>query len=153
MPYAAVSCAALAFAQWGLSRRARAIYDTFRTAALDEEPPYLVAETEQGACKQRGAVPGFYTTASADDMASLWQTALLPVVAVGSVVFAGLSSLGQGRGADFLLNWSAILASGASFALAISYALPWSRLAATCKRPAAPLLAGWAGRRSAPAAP
>ncbi|WP_455580623.1 hypothetical protein [Dysosmobacter sp.] len=144
MPYAAVSCAALAFAQWGLSRRARAIYDTFRTAALDEEPPYLVAETEQGACKQRGAVPGFYTTASADDMASLWQTALLPVVAVGSVVFAGLSSLGQGRGADFLLNWSAILASGASFALAISYALPWSRLARHLQKTGC-AVAGWLG--------
>ena len=143
-PYAAVSTMGLAFALWGLSRRSRGAYDTFRSAAVDDEPPYLVTETEKGACKQRGAVPGFYTAASADDVGVLWQTALLPVVLVATFVFAGLSSLGQGRGSDFLLNWSALLAAGATFSLPLSWSLPWSRLARHLQK-AGCAVAGWAG--------
>ena len=143
-PYAAVSAMGLAFALWGLSRRSRGAYDTFRSAAVDDEPPYLVTETEKGACKQRGAVPGFYTAASADDVGVLWQTALLPVVLVATFVFAGLSSLGQGRGSDFLLNWSALLAAGATFSLPLSWSLPWSRLARHLQK-AGCAVAGWAG--------
>ena len=143
-PYAAVSAMGLAFSLWGLSRRSRGAYDTFRSAAVDDEPPYLVTETEKGACKQRGAVPGFYTAASADDVGVLWQTALLPVVLVATFVFAGLSSLGQGRGSDFLLNWSALLAAGATFSLPLSWSLPWSRLARHLQK-AGCAVAGWAG--------
>ena len=143
-PYAAVSAMGLAFALWGLSRRSRGAYDTFRSAAVDDEPPYLVTETEKGACKQRGAVPGFYTAASADDVGVLWQTALLPVVLVATFVFAGLSSLGQGRGSDILLNWSALLAAGATFSLPLSWSLPWSRLARHLQK-AGCAVAGWAG--------
>ena len=143
-PYAAVSAMGLAFALWGLSRRSRGAYDTFRSAAVDDEPPYLVTETEKGACKQRGAVPGFYTAASADDVGVLWQTALLPVVLVATFVFAGLSSLGQRRGSDFLLNWSALLTAGATFSLPLSWSLPWSRLARHLQK-AGCAVAGWAG--------
>ena len=134
----------LAFAQWGLARRSRGAYDMFRSAAVDDEPPYLVTETEKGACKQRGAVPGFYTAAAADDGGVLWQTALLPVVLVASFVFAGLSSLGQGRDSDFLLNWSAILAAGATFSLPLCWSLPWSCLARHLQK-AGSAVAGWRG--------
>ena len=130
-PYAAVSAMGLAFAQWGLAQRSRGAYDTFRSAAVD-------------ACKQRGAVPGFYPAAAADDGGVLWQTALLPVVLMASFVFAGLSSLGQGRGSDFLLNWSAILAAGATFTLPLSWSLPWSRLARHLQK-AGSAVAGWRG--------
>ena len=143
-PYGGAACLALAFAQWGVSRECRGMYDMFRAASLDDEPPYLVTDTDRGACKQRGAVPGFYTTAMKDDAATLWQTALLPLVLVGTVVFAGLSSLGQGRGNDFLLNWSAILAAGATFSLPLCWALPWSRLSRHLQRTGC-AVAGWAG--------
>jgi hypothetical protein len=143
-PYAAVSCMALTFALWGAAREGEAFRDTFRSAAVDDEPPYLVTETERGACKQRGAVPGFYTTAVRDDAVTLWQAVLLPVVLVATVVFAGLSSLGQGRGADFLLNWSAILAAGATFALPLCWALPFSKLARHLQKTGC-AVAGWSG--------
>lgn len=120
------------------------MYDTFRTVSLDDEPPYLVTDTDQGACKQRGSIPGFYTTAMREDVSVLWQTALLPVVLVASFVFAGLSSLGQGRGSDFLLNWSAILAAGATFALPLCWGLPFSRLARHLQK-AGCAVAGWSG--------
>ena len=77
-------------------------------------------------------------------MGVLWQTALLPVVLVATFVFAGLSSLGQGRGSDFLLNWSALLAAGATFSLPLSWSLPWSRLARHLQK-AGCAVAGWAG--------
>nr|WP_326185744.1 hypothetical protein [uncultured Oscillibacter sp.] len=144
MPYGSVACLALVFAQWGVSRESRGMYDMFHAAAMDDEPPYLVTDTERGACKQRGAVPGFYTTAMRDDAATLWQTALLPVVLVASFVFAGLSSLGQERGSDFLLNWSAILAAGATFSLPLCWSLPWSRLARHLQKTGC-AVAGWSG--------
>lgn len=144
MPYTAVSCMALVFAQWGCCQESRGFYDTFRAAAMDDDPPYLVTETDQGACKQKGAVPGFYTAAMRDDLATIWQTALLPVVLTASLVFAGLSSLGQGRGADFLLNWSAVLCAGAAFALPLGWALPWARLARHLQKTGC-AVAGWRG--------
>lgn len=144
MPYGAVACLALVFAQWGISRESRGMYDMFHAAAMDDEPPYLVTDTERGACKQRGSVPGFYTAAMRDDIATLLQTALLPVVLVGTIVFAGLSSLGQGRGGDFLLNWSAILAAGATFSLPLCWSLPWSRLSRHLQKTGC-AAAGWFG--------
>jgi hypothetical protein len=144
MPYAAVSCLALAAAQWGVSRESQGLYETFRAASVDDEPPYLVTETDRGACKQRGSLPGFYTTAMQDNAAAVWQAALLPVVLVGSLVFAGLTAQGQGRGADFFLNWSAILAAGATFALPLCWGLPFSKLAAHLQKTGC-AVAGWAG--------
>ena len=143
-PYGAVACLALAAAQWGVSRESRGMYDMFRAAAMDDDPPYLVTDTEKGACKQRGAVPGFYTAAMGDDLSVPLQTALLPLVLVGSLVFAGLSSLGQGRGSDFLLNWSAILAAGANLSLPLCWSLPWSRLARHLQQTGC-AVAGWSG--------
>ena len=142
--YAPVGCFALVFAMWGGARESRGMWDTFRMASTDDEPPYLVTETEKGACKQAGSVPGFYTTALREDAAAIWQTALMPVVLVASIVFAGLSSLGQGRGDDFLLNWSAILGAGTTFALPLCWGMPFSRLAAHFHK-AGCAVAGWCG--------
>jgi len=143
-PYAAVACFALVFAQWGICRESRGMYDTFRTAAVDEEPPYLVTDTPQGACKQRGCVRGFYTIAMRDDFSTVAQTILLPVVLTASLVFAGLTSLGKGRGADFLLHWSATLLAGATFALPLCWGLPWAKLAKHLQK-AGCAVAGWSG--------
>ncbi len=142
MPYAAVACLGLAFAQWGAARESQGMYDTFRTAALDEDPPYLVEETARGACKRRGAVPGFYTAALRDDGATLAQTALLPVVLAASLVFAGLAS--QSRPEDFFLTLSALLCAGATFSLPLCWGLPFSRLARHLQKTGC-AVAGWYG--------
>ena len=136
--------ATLTFAQWGGVRAARARYDTYRTAALSEQPPYLVTDTAQGACKQPGRGEGFYTDSVKPDLPLQWQTALLPLILVGTVVFAGLASLGQGRKEDFLLCWSTILTASASFALPLCWALPWSGLARHLQKSGC-AVAGWAG--------
>lgn len=143
LPYAAAACLVLTFAQWGVSREQRGLYDTFHAAAVDD-PPYLVTDTEKGACKQRGALPGFYTTAMKDDVSTMLQTALLPVVLMGTLVFAGLSSLGQGRDADFLLNWSVLLIAGGTCSLPLCWSLPFSRFARHLQRVGC-AVAGWSG--------
>ena len=143
-PYAAVAGLGLVMAQWGAVRESRGLRDLFRTAAVDSDPPYLVTETERGACKQNGAVRGFYTAAVQDDAATLLQRTLLPVVLAGSLVFAFLSSTGQGRNSDFWLNWSAILCGSAAFGLPLCWGLPWSRLAAHLQKTGC-AVAGWCG--------
>lgn len=144
MPYASVSCLGLTFALWACQRESGGMYDTFRSASLDDDPPYLVTDTPQGACKQRGTVPGFYTAALRDNGALLWQTAFLPLVLAASLVFAGLSSLGQERGDDFFLNWSAILAAGAAFSLPLGWGLAYGNLARHLQK-AGCAVAGWSG--------
>ena len=142
--YGAVSAVAMVFAMWGGARESLGMWETYRTAATDDDPPYLVTETDRGACKQSGSLPGFYTAAEREDVTVLWQTAFLPVVLVASIVFAGLSSLGLGRGDDFLLNWSAILAAGTTFSLPLCWGLPLSRLARHLHK-AGCAVAGWSG--------
>ena len=68
----------------------------------------------------------------------------LTVVLMASIVFAGLSSLGQERGDDFLLNWSAILGAGTTFALPLCWGMPFSRLARHFHK-AGCAVAGWCG--------
>lgn len=144
MPYAPVAALALVFAQWGISREDRGFYDLFRTAALDDDPPYLVTDTGRGACKQRGSVPGFTTAALAENLAAFWQGVFLPVILVASLVFAGLSSAKRGGMADFLLNWSAILSGGAALALPLCWSLPFSKQAHHLQKMGC-AVAGWTG--------
>ncbi|MET0018200.1 hypothetical protein [Oscillibacter sp.] len=142
--YALPACVGLLFGQWGCSQREKARCDTFRTAALDSAPPYLVTDLETGACKQPGRIPGFWSDTEKPSVSELWQAALMPVVFVASAVFAGLGSLGQGRGSDFLLNWSAILAASAALMLPLADTLPAARLAKRLQK-AGCAVAGCAG--------
>ena len=142
--YALPACVGLLFGQWGYSQREKARCDTYRTAALDSAPPYLVTDLDKGACKQPGRIPGFWSDAEKPSVSELWQAALLPVVFVATIVFAGLGSLGQGRGSDFLLNWSAILVASTSLCLPMADALPTARLAKRLQK-AGCAVAGCAG--------
>ena len=144
LPYTAAAGLALCFAQWGISRESRGSYDSFRLASLDDHPPYLVTETPRGACKQRGDLRGFYTTAMRDDYASRLQTVFLPVIFMAALVFAGLTSLGRGHGIDFLRNWSVILTAGATCSLPLCWSLPWSRLTRRQQKSGC-AVAGWDG--------
>ena len=144
MPYAAVSCMALFFAQWGDSRADRGMYDTFRAAAMDDDPPYLVTDTLRGACKQRGAVTGFYTTAMRSDGATVAQTVFLPLIGMGALVFSGMTTLGRGAGANFLLHLSILLSAAGTFCLPLCWGLPWSRLTRHLQK-AGCAAAGWNG--------
>ena len=68
----------------------------------------------------------------------------MPVVLVASIVFARPQLPGAGAGqTTSLLNWSAILGAGATFALPLCWGMPFSQLAKrTSTRRAAPWPAG-----------
>ena len=127
-PFSAVAAAAMALALWGECWRAGALREGFRLVALGQ-PAYVVDLTEHGAVKQSGSATTFYNRTMKEDTATRWQHLLLPVVLAGSLVFALLASVGQGKGSNFLWCWSAILTASSALSLPFVYSLPYLRLA------------------------
>ncbi len=74
------------------------------------------------------------TRAAMEDTSSQWQRLLLPVLAAASLVFAALSSAGQGRGQDFLWCWSVILCTSSSLVFPLSFSVPFGRTASHLAR-------------------
>lgn len=132
-PLGGVAAAAAVFSLWGLTGYHRGLWESFRTAAMGE-PSYLVDCCEAGIAKGRGRCAGFYTRATMEDTASQWQRLLLPVIAVASLVFAVLATVGQGRGQDLLWCWSVILCASSSLVFPLVYCVPFGRLAARLNR-------------------
>ena len=123
-----ISMAALALDLWGECWHAGALKEGFRLVALGR-PAYVADLTESGAVKRSGSAEGFYNRTVREDEAVGWQSLLLPVILVASLVFGILASYGQGHGADFLWCWSAILTAGTALSLPFTYSLPYCRLA------------------------
>ena len=123
-----ISMVALSLDLWGTCWQAWALKEGFRLVALGK-PAYVADLTESGAMKGPGAAEGFYHRSIREDEAMGWQSLLLPVVLVASVVFGVLASFGQGNGANFLWCWSAILTAGTALSLPFTYSLPYCRLA------------------------
>ncbi len=143
LPYTAAAGTGAVLCPVGISQESRGSYDSFRLASLTITP-LLGHGTPRGACKQRGDLRGFYTTAMRDDYASRLQTVFLPVIFMAALVFAGLTSLGRGHGIDFLRNWSVILTAGATCSLPLCWSLPWSRLTRRQQKSGC-AVAGWDG--------
>ena len=127
-PLCAVAAISMCFAVWGRAARTRAAAAGFRVACMGD-PNYTVCSTADGACKSHGTLEGFYRNTVAEDPVTRWQTVLLPLVIAASFVFAGLASIGQGKGGNLVWCWSVILVMATTFALPIVYALPYYRFA------------------------
>ena len=145
LPLPGVACLAVCFALWGEMLSLRALRDSFRVLAVGE-PNYTVAETEAGIRKQKGSSAGFYHCATASDAASRWQSVLLPLLFVATVVFAVLSTVGRGQGGDFFWCWSLLLTAACSFAFPLCYALPYARIAKRLQK-CGVCVAGYLGAR------
>ena len=127
LPLHSVAALSLACALCGRSLLFKALYDTFRIAALGDAP-YIVATTAGGAAKRRGSMDGFSTIAQRDDVSGRWQTVILPVVLVGTLVFSVLATVEGGSWAMLGWNLSAILAGGNALAFPLVYAAPLRRV-------------------------
>ena len=127
-PLGGVAAVSLCLALWGECWRAGALREGFRLAAIGD-PSYVADLTENGAVKRRGRCGGFYSRAVKEDAASRWQRLLLPLVLVGSAVFAVLCSYGLEQPRHFLWCWSAILTAGSALALPCVYSMPFYALA------------------------
>lgn len=126
-PLGGIAAVSMCLSLWGECWRAGALREGFRLAAIGD-PAYVVDLTESGAVKRRGRCGGFYSRSMKEDTASKWQRVLLPLVIVGSAVFAVLCSYGLERPRHFLWCWSAILTAGTALALPCVYSMPYSAL-------------------------
>lgn len=127
-PLGGLAAALSVCALWGLTGWHKGMAETFRIAALGE--PSRVADcTALGIARGLGTSAGFYTRAVMEDTSSQWQRLLLPVLAAASLVFAGLSSVGQERPQDFLWCWSAVLCASSSPVFSLAFSVPFGRVA------------------------
>lgn len=126
-PLYAVAALSMTCALYGRLLLDRALYDTFRVAALGEAP-YLVTTTAGGAAKRHGSMNGFSAVAQRGDVSSRWQEALLPLILMGALVFSVLATIQGGSWALWCWNLSAILAGGNALAFPLVYALPLRRV-------------------------
>lgn len=132
-PLGGIAAALSVCALWGLTGWHRGMAETFRIAAMGE-PTRVVDCTALGIARGVGTGAGFYTRAAMEDTASQWQRLLLPVLAAASLVFAGLSSVGQDRPQDFLWCWSVVLCASSSLVFPMAFSVPFGRVAAHLAR-------------------
>ena len=142
-PLPAIAVLALYASLLGETARVRGLYDTFRIAAMGDAP-YIVTVTAGGAAKRTGSSAGFSNAARASDPYSRWQSVLLPVLLVASVVFALLSTLESKQKLLFLWNLSVLLASADLPAFPLACSLPLKRIAARLAKSGS-AVAGYAG--------
>ncbi len=126
-PLHSIAALAMTCTLWGRSLLFRGLYDSFRVAAAGDAP-YMITVTAGGAAKRSGAIAGFTTSAEREDLAGRWQTIVLPVILIGSLVFSVLSTLEVKSWALYSWNLSAILAGADALAFPLIYALPLRRL-------------------------
>ena len=127
-PLGGLSALMTVVALWGTTAYHRGMWETFRIGAMGA-PAHVVDCCPEGIAKGRGGIAGFYTRANMEDTAAQWQRLLLPVLSAASLVFAVLSSIGQGRGQDLLWCWSVILCASNALVCPLVYFVPFGRLA------------------------
>ena len=127
LPLHSIAALSMTCALWGRAMLFKALYDSFRVAAIGDAP-YIVTNTAGGAAKRRGSAAGFSVTAQRDDISGRWQTIVLPVILIGALVFSVLSTLEVGSWLLYLWNLSAILAGANTLAFPLVYPLPLRRV-------------------------
>ena len=132
-PLGGLAAALSVFALWGLTGWHRGMAETFRMAAMGE-PTRVVEYGPHGIARGRGSGAGFHTRAVMEDSSAQWQRLLLPMLALASLVFAALSSVGQDRNQDFLWCWSVVLCASSSLVFPLSFGVPFGRVAAHLAR-------------------
>ena len=143
LPLHSVAALSMTCALYGHSLLFKALYDSFRVAAIGD-PPYIVTSTVGGAAKRSGSVAGFSVTAQRDDLSGRWQTIVLPVILVGAIVFSILSTVEIKQKLLYFWNLAAILAGANTLAFPLVYPLPLRQLTKRFTK-CGSALAGWRG--------
>ncbi len=102
--------------------------EIYRLTDLGGCPPYAVAQTAAGACKQKGKIRGFYRLSQEEDFSRRWQKPLLPLVLAACTLLSGVVCLSGKRTDEFFWVWSALLTSSLPFSLPLTGALPLRNL-------------------------
>lgn len=128
LSFHAVACTGIVCLLYGRKLMYRAMYDTFRVAALDDTAS-IITVTAGGAAKHRGTSAGFYNCAHRENPAEHWVLLVQPLLLAATFVFAILATVENKAPERFLWNWSILLFASNSLAFPLVYALPFKRLA------------------------
>ncbi len=100
----------------------------FRLVDIGGEPPYAVAVTRAGACKQNGQLDGFYRTTMKANPAQRWQVILVPFLLAAATILSCVVCLSNKDMEHFLWVWSAMLCASLPLALPLTGTLPLAYL-------------------------
>ncbi len=128
LSFHAVACTGIVCLLYGRKLMYRAMYDTFRVAALDDTAS-VITVTAGGAAKYRGTSAGFYHCAHKENASEHWILLVQPLLLAATFVFAVLATVENQAPERFLWNWSILLFAANSLAFPLVYALPFKRLA------------------------
>ncbi len=126
---------------------ALARYDAYHLADLGGRPPYAVAVTAAGACKQQGKLQGFYHISHQNDPSRRLQMLVLPLLLGVATVLSGVVCVGGHRMEEFFRVWSALLTASVPLGLPLSGTLPLRHLNRRLSRSGC-VVAGYTGARS-----
>ncbi|MBQ0037435.1 MAG: hypothetical protein KBS74_02050 [Clostridiales bacterium] len=120
LPFAAPAAVMLCLCLYGKLQVANSRREAFHLADLGGRPPYGVAVTAAGACKQSGRLDGFYHLSNRDDPARRWQILLVPMLLIIATVLAFVVCLSDHKMNQFLWIWSALLTAGLPLSLPLT---------------------------------
>lgn len=127
LPLHSIAALSMTVALWGRALLFRALYDSFRVAAIGDAP-YIITNTAGGAAKRSGPTEGFSTMAEKEDVSGRWQAVVLPVILMGALLFSFLATVQVKSWALYFWNLSAILAGANALAFPLVYALPFRHM-------------------------
>lgn len=124
LPFTAPAAVLLWLCLWGMLLHADSRREAFRLADLGGEPPYAVAVTSSGTCKQQGKLAGFYHITNKDDPTRRIQKMLVPLLLSAATVLTGVVCLSDQKTGQFLWFWSAMLTAATPLSLPLTGILP-----------------------------
>lgn len=149
LPYSAVTALGLAFALRGIHGRRRGDRLSAK-AASQVRSPYVVSLDETlwsnkpTYTKASGSSVGFGSQLQMEDGGQRAYRAAAPLLLLGSLLCALLSSLGQGAAGRFFWAASACFTASGSWSALLAFGLPYRKLAERLHQEGA-ALAGWTG--------
>ena len=147
LPLAAPAALLVWLCLMGRHCAAAAAYDAYRLADMGGRPPYAVAVTAAGACKQRGKLRGFYNISCEDDPSRRSQQLALPLLLGAATVLAGVVCLSGERMNEFFRVWSAMLLASVPLGLPLCGTMPVRNLNRRLSHSGC-AVAGYAGARA-----
>ena len=149
LPCAAVTGLGLAFALFGDSNHRRGDLLSAKTAAQARTPYTVTLDENQWSgrpayTKWSGSTVGFGSQLQTEDCVGRAYRIAAPLLILGCLLAAAMSSFGQHQPIRFLWAASACFTASASWTALLAYGLPYRKLASRLSRQGA-AMAGWPG--------
>jgi hypothetical protein len=149
LPFSVVNLFALAALLQGEYLKKRGRRTACRAAVTVRNPDYVSLDEDSWSgqdayARFMGSGLGYGSQIQGLDGTQRMMRVAIPLLTLGAVLFAALSSLGRGKPELFLWCLSASLTAAASFSAALAYTKPFDRLATRLSKTGT-ALGGWSG--------